>query len=67
MRNVHEVLQQKEMELARVRQEVDALRCVAPLLSEPRSDPREVTAAEAGARNRWPLRIEEAPPSSFGQ
>lgn len=33
MRNIHEVLQQKEEDLERVRQEVEALRLVAPLLA----------------------------------
>ena len=34
MKNVYEVLRQKEMELARLEKEVEALRLVAPLLSE---------------------------------
>jgi hypothetical protein len=34
MKNVYEVLRQKEMELTRLEQEVEALRLVAPLLSE---------------------------------
>ncbi len=34
MKNVYEVLRQKELEASRVKQEVDALRIVAPLLSE---------------------------------
>ncbi len=33
MRNIHEVLQQKEEDLERVRQEVEALRLVAPLIA----------------------------------
>jgi hypothetical protein len=33
MLNVHQVLQQKEEDLERVRQEVEALRLVAPLLA----------------------------------
>ncbi len=33
MRNIHEVLQQKEDDLERVRREVEALRLVAPLLA----------------------------------
>jgi len=32
MRNIHEVLQQKESDLERIKQEVEALRVVAPLL-----------------------------------
>jgi hypothetical protein len=34
MKNVYEVLRQKEIELARLEKEVEALRMVAPLLSE---------------------------------
>jgi len=34
MKNVYEVLRQKEMELARLEKEVEALRVAAPLLSE---------------------------------
>jgi hypothetical protein len=34
MKNVYEVLRQKEMELTRLEREVEALRLVAPLLSE---------------------------------
>ena len=34
MRNVYEVLRQKELDLARLEKEVEALRVAAPLLSE---------------------------------
>jgi hypothetical protein len=34
MKNVYEVLRQKELEVSRLKQEVEALRIVAPLLSE---------------------------------
>lgn len=34
MRNVYEVLRQKELELAKLEKEVEALRVVAPLLSD---------------------------------
>jgi hypothetical protein len=34
MKNVYEVLRQKELELARLEREVEALRVAAPLLSE---------------------------------
>ena len=34
MKNVYEVLRQKELELARLEKEVEALRIAAPLLSE---------------------------------
>jgi hypothetical protein len=34
MKNVYEVLRQKELEVSKLEQEVEALRVVAPLLSE---------------------------------
>jgi hypothetical protein len=34
MRDIFEVLRQKELELARVRREVDALRLILPLIEE---------------------------------
>ena len=36
MKNVYEVLRQKELEVSRLEKEVDALRVAAPLLSEDR-------------------------------
>ncbi|HZQ24659.1 MAG TPA: hypothetical protein VFA89_17855 [Terriglobales bacterium] len=38
MKNVYEVLRQKELELSRLEKEVEALRLVAPLLSEESKD-----------------------------
>jgi hypothetical protein len=43
MKNVYEVLRQKELELARLEKEVEALRVVAPLLSD---EGKEMAAAE---------------------
>jgi hypothetical protein len=43
MKNVYEVLRQKEMELTRLEKEVEALRLVAPLLSEEKEMNSEVT------------------------
>jgi hypothetical protein len=71
MKNVYEVLREKEMDLARLRTEVDALRFVAPLLSDrsseptdvdhvPRPDPAWTPALE---RNKWPLQIGDAAPT----
>lgn len=42
MKNVYEVLRQKEMELTRLEKEVEALRLVAPLLSEEKEGLSEV-------------------------
>jgi hypothetical protein len=42
MKNVYEVLRQKEMELTRLEKEVEALRLVAPLLSEEKENVSEI-------------------------
>jgi len=61
MKNVYEVLRQKEMELTRLEKEVEALRLVAPLLSEEKemvSDavkPALATAVNASATARIPV------------
>ena len=59
MKDIHEILQQKERDLARVRAEIDALRMVIPLLGgelstvpeslEPNSESEEKTLSEARA------------------
>ncbi|MEY2414220.1 MAG: hypothetical protein QOD84_2826 [Acidobacteriaceae bacterium] len=46
MKNVYEVLRQKELELSRLEKEVEALRVAAPLLSD------EKEASEAGNSNK---------------
>jgi hypothetical protein len=38
MKNVYEVLRQKELELARLEKEVEALRVAAPLLSDDKTE-----------------------------
>lgn len=43
MKNVYEVLRQKEMELTRLEKEVEALRLVAPLLSEEKESVSEIS------------------------
>jgi hypothetical protein len=43
MKNVYEVLRQKEMELTRLEKEVEALRLVAPLLSEEKETSADMT------------------------
>lgn len=43
MKNVYEVLRQKEMELTRLEKEVEALRLVAPLLSEEKESISEIS------------------------
>ena len=47
MKNVYEVLRQKEMELTRLEKEVEALRLVAPLLSEEKEAVSDMMAKPA--------------------
>ena len=69
MKNVYEVLRQKELEVSRLKKEVEALRVAAPLLSEGEEagndhEPRLATAVNAppqadhsgwgDAAKRWP-------------
>lgn len=61
MKNVYEVLRQKELELARLEKEVEALRVAAPLLSDDKdvnaeSNPKP-TLASATATSQQPIRI----------
>ena len=64
MKNVYEVLRQKEMELARLEREVEALRVAAPLLSEEKEAGAETSKpvlAAASNGPQIPIRI-PAPP-----
>jgi hypothetical protein len=63
MKNVYEVLRQKEMELTRLEKEVEALRLVAPLLSEEKEMAEMGKSALPTAVNgpQQPIRI-PAPP-----
>jgi hypothetical protein len=66
MKNVYEVLRQKELELARLEKEVEALRVAAPLLSE------ESAAEAAGGKpsltastpSQQPIRIPQPTPTA---
>ncbi len=62
MKNVYEVLRQKELELARLEKEVEALRVAAPLLSDDKDVGSDtvtakptLTAAPSGTQQ--PIRI----------
>ena len=61
MKNVYEVLRQKELELARLEKEVEALRVAAPLLSDVETNSDAATAKPALATTttapQQPLRI----------
>jgi hypothetical protein len=63
MKNVYEVLRQKELELARLEKEVEALRVAAPLLSDDKDNTQEnaivkpAIAAGAAPAAQQPIRI----------
>ncbi len=61
MKNVYEVLRQKELELARLEKEVEALRVAAPLLSEDKESSAEATTGKptlaSAAAAQQPIRI----------
>jgi hypothetical protein len=64
MKNVYEVLRQKEMELTRLEKEVEALRLVAPLLSEEKENLADISKpALANAVNgpQAPIRVAMPP------
>ena len=68
MKNVYEVLRQKEMELTRLEREVEALRLVAPLLSEEKegmSDVAKPALATAVNGPQATARISIPSPSSI--
>ncbi len=61
MKNVYEVLRQKELELARLEKEVEALRVAAPLLSDEKESSADaskpVLAAANSSASQQPIRI----------
>ena len=62
MKNVYEVLRQKELELSRLEKEVEALRVAAPLLSDDKDAGSDVTTAKptlatATTASQQPIRI----------
>ena len=60
MRNVYEVLRQKELELTRLEKEVEALRVAAPLLSDDKDTGLESTTSKptlASTTPQQPIRI----------
>jgi len=71
MKNVYEVLRSKEIDLERLRNEVDALRIVAPLLADRTAEPVEVERkgrpdlvwSPAIEKNKWPLNIGQPGPT----
>jgi len=62
MKNVYEVLRQKELELSRLEKEVEALRVAAPLLSDDKEAGSDATTAKptlatATSAPQQPIRI----------
>ncbi|HZQ68272.1 MAG TPA: hypothetical protein VFA68_07115 [Terriglobales bacterium] len=61
MKNVYEVLRQKELELARLEKEVEALRVAAPLLSDDKEAVAESASNKptltASSGSQQPIRI----------
>ncbi len=62
MKNVYEVLRQKELELARLEKEVEALRVAAPLLSDEKESATDTaiskpTLTAAAPAPQQPIRI----------
>jgi hypothetical protein len=60
MKNVYEVLRQKELELARLEKEVEALRVAAPLLSDDKDNLAESASKVSlatGTGSQQPIRI----------
>lgn len=51
MKNVYEVLRQKELELARLEKEVEALRVAAPLLSDDKESVAEAITSKPTLTN----------------
>ena len=64
MKNVYEVLRQKELELARLEKEVEALRVAAPLLSDDKELQSETTGNKptlaSSTPAQQPIRIPQA-------
>jgi hypothetical protein len=64
MKNVYEVLRQKELELARLEKEVEALRVAAPLLSDDKETMLEATnnkpTLTSATAAQQPIRIPQA-------
>jgi hypothetical protein len=72
MKNVYEVLRQKELELARLEKEVEALRVAAPLLSEEKEGISEAVSSKSmtgTGPSQQPIRIPQpsAPAAAAAQ
>ena len=59
MRNIHEVLKQKEADCAQLRHEIEALRMVIPLLDEKTANNRSTLREEAAVEAEPSMRAAE--------
>jgi hypothetical protein len=59
VKNIHEVLNQKEADCAQLRHEIDALRTVIPLLDEKAANNRSTLREEAAAEGEPSMRAAE--------
>ena len=71
MKNVYEVLRQKELELARLEKEVEALRVAAPLLSDGQEAMAEAVNSKptltTNTAAQQPIRIPQPAPAAAAQ
>ncbi|MBV9574022.1 MAG: hypothetical protein JOY93_08190 [Acidobacteriales bacterium] len=70
MKNVYEVLRQKELELAKLEKEVEALRVAAPLLSEEKEfspDSANKPSLATSASVQQPIRVPQPAVNSSPQ
>jgi len=71
MKNIYEVLREKELDLARLRTEVEALRFVVPLLADQSGEPNhdsgvrrpDLAWSPALEKNKWPLKMGDPAPT----
>ena len=71
MKNIFEVLREKEIDLARVRTEVEALRFVVPLLIDQSGETNDDSGVSrpdlawtpALQRNKWPVKTGDPAPT----
>ncbi|PYV59033.1 MAG: hypothetical protein DMG90_17390 [Acidobacteria bacterium] len=66
MKNVYEVLRQKELELARLEKEVEALRVAAPLLSDDKDAAENKPTLAATPVAQQPIRIPQPAVAAAG-
>jgi hypothetical protein len=65
MKNVFAVLRERETDLARVREEIKALRFVIPLLAEESASVpsiADISAVPSRVGNKWPLDVRTTTP-----